>query len=67
VLPRIFYEKNLLWVGTAVQPEKKLNDLVSDLLDVSKIEAGKLQLRKKEADIREVIEEAIELVRHSFN
>jgi PAS domain S-box-containing protein len=60
-------EKNKLFVSKAVQQAKKLNNLVSDLLDVSKIEAGKLQLTKEEVNIREVIEEAIELVKHSFN
>lgn len=59
-------EKNKLFVGKAVQQAKKLNSLVSDLLDVSKIEAGKLQLTKAAVNICEVIEEAIELVKHSF-
>ena len=41
---------------------KKLNSLVSDLLDVSKIEAGKLQLVTENFNIREVIDDTIELV-----
>lgn len=48
-----------------IQQVKKLSSLVSDLLDVSKIEAGKLQLTKENFDIRQIIDEAIELIQHS--
>jgi PAS domain S-box-containing protein len=41
---------------------KKLTALVTDLLDVSKIEAGKLQFKSDLFDIRKVAEETIELV-----
>lgn len=40
----------------------KLSDLISDLLDVSKITAGKLQLIKTEYDINEMIDEVV----HNF-
>lgn len=48
-----------------IQQVKKLSGLVSDLLDVSKIEAGKLQLTKESFDIRQIIDDAIELIQHS--
>ena len=58
-------EPNKMFISKTVQQVKKLTSLVSELLDVSKIEAGKLQLVRNAANIREVIEESIELIRHS--
>jgi len=58
-------EPNKTFVKKTVQQVKKLTNLVSELLDVSKIEAGRLQLVRKPANIREVIKESIELIGHS--
>jgi len=55
-------EKSLLFLKKTRQQVKKLSSLVSDLLDVSKIEAGKLQLSKESFDIRQVFNNAIELL-----
>ena len=44
---------------------KKLSALVSDLLDISKIEAGKLHFSVEEFDIREAVDDAIELLSHA--
>jgi PAS domain S-box-containing protein len=57
-------EKGLLFLTKARQQVNKLNALVSDLLDVSKIEAGKLQLANEQFDIRQVLNDAIELLSH---
>jgi PAS domain S-box-containing protein len=46
---------------------KKLSSLVSDLLDVSTIEAGKLRFAVDSFDIRQVIENVIELFEHGNN
>jgi PAS domain S-box-containing protein len=46
---------------------KKLNNLVSDLLDISKIEAGKLQFNPAPFDICEVVRDAIELISYGNN
>jgi PAS domain S-box-containing protein len=54
------------FVDKTLHQVKKLNTLVSDLLDVSKIEAGKLQLLKEPFDIQDVLTDAIELVQHSY-
>ncbi|CAN5608213.1 hypothetical protein BH10BAC2_BH10BAC2_05370 [soil metagenome] len=43
---------------------KKLSGLIADLLDVSKIEAGKLQFSKVKLDIRTLVNDAIELIQH---
>jgi signal transduction histidine kinase len=49
------------------QQVKKLNNLVSDLLDISKIEAGKLQFNPEPFDLCEVVRDAIELITYSNN
>ena len=53
-------EINKNFVNKTVRHVKKLSDLVSDLLDVSKIEAGKLQLNPTQTDLDELLKEAIE-------
>lgn len=40
-----------------------MNRLISDLLDVSAIDAGMLQVDRKAVDVRSVLEDALELVR----
>jgi PAS domain S-box-containing protein len=55
------------FIDKTIHQVKKLTSLVSDLLDVSKIEAGKLQLGIEQFDIKPVIEGAIELIKHSNN
>lgn len=65
-------EKGLLFLQKTKQQVKKLSALVSDLLDVSKIESGKLSFSVELFDIRRVLEDAIELMsysskQHSFN
>ncbi|MBK0384489.1 response regulator [Pedobacter sp. SD-b] len=52
---KIYIEKTQLQVG-------KLSDLVSDLLDVSKIESGELKLNKKTIDIKEVINSCVDTI-----
>ena len=58
-------EPNKTFLQKTVQQVKKLSNLISELLDVSKIEAGKLQLDKGIFKIREIIEESVDLISHS--
>jgi PAS domain S-box-containing protein len=58
-------ERSKKFLIKTIRQVKKLSGLVSDLLDVSKIEAGKLQLAKENFDIRQVTDDAIELIQHS--
>jgi len=53
-------------VSKAAQQVKKLTTLIDDLLDITKIQAGKLPLTTKVGDIRGVIEESIELMMHAY-
>ncbi len=58
-------EQSQKFVNKALLQVQKLTTLVNDLLDVSKIEAGKLKLSIDEFDIRDVVEDAIELIQHT--
>ncbi|UOE47913.1 PAS domain-containing sensor histidine kinase [Mucilaginibacter sp. SMC90] len=62
---RITDEKNKVFVQKAQQQLSKLSTLVDDLLDVSKIEAGKLNFRDEVFNICEVISDAIDLISHA--
>ena len=54
-------EKSRLIVEKSRRQVKKLSALVSELLDVSKIEAGRMQLFAESFDVPQVIKDAIEL------
>ena len=57
--------KNKTFVDKLQHQLKKLSSLVDDLLDVSKIEAGKMRFEKEDFDLKEVIEEAIDMIIHA--
>ncbi len=54
-----------MFVEKALNSINKLQSLIYDLLDVSKIQAGQLQLDVKEFDIDELIDECIHEVQIS--
>ncbi|SFC26694.1 PAS domain S-box-containing protein [Parapedobacter composti] len=58
-------DKNKQFTQKALRQMKKLITLVNDLLDISKIEAGKLQLQMGEFDLKKLMEETIELIGHT--
>ena len=55
-------ENDRNFVTKSINQVNKLSALVSDLLDVSKIEAGKLQLAHESFDLRDLLNESIELI-----
>lgn len=59
---RLVGEANRQYVEKALRQVEKLEGLISDLMDVSKIEAGKMCLKYGTFDISEVTNEAIELI-----
>jgi len=60
-------EKAQRFVSKTRLQVKKLSILVSDLLDISKIEAGKLRFAVELFDIRQVLVDIIELFSHGNN
>lgn len=48
---------------TAQEDVQRLRDLVNDLLDLSKIESGKLEMEKTTVDSKQLIDKAIKLLR----
>ena len=58
---------NRKYVMKASDHIAKLNMLISDLLDVSKIQAGKLKLNIKDFKLDEMIHETVEGMQHSVN
>ncbi|MFC3199709.1 PAS domain S-box protein [Parapedobacter deserti] len=59
--------KSGLYIEKALRQMKKLATLVNDLLDISKIEAGKLQLNITEFDLKKLTVETIELIADTYS
>lgn len=59
--PAIRDDKNAYdeYMGMVSQSATNMLDLVNDLLDVAKLEAGKFQIAPREASIRKIIEERV--------
>jgi signal transduction histidine kinase len=56
-------ERQLRFVNHIREDSNHLLAIINDLLDISKIEAGRLEFRPEEFPLREAIEEAVSLVR----
>lgn len=53
------------YLNTINQSASSLLDIINDILDISKIEAGKLLLDYKEVNLYELINQAVDLVRYN--
>jgi len=62
---RITDERDRQFLNKARQQVGRLSSLVDDLLDVSKIGAGKLQFSVENFNIRQVVDDAIDLISHA--
>jgi signal transduction histidine kinase len=60
------YDKALKFLDMIDDQNKRLTRLVDDMLDVSRIQAGKLELNKSQVNICDVIEEFVERFRPHF-
>ncbi|RFZ90726.1 PAS domain S-box protein [Mucilaginibacter conchicola] len=58
-------DRNKSFIKKALTQINKLSDLISDLLDVSKIEAGLLPLNYINFDLAQMVDEVVELMQHS--
>lgn len=59
-------ETERMFVRKAISQIKKLSSLIADLLDVSKIQAGSLQLQVQTFLLADLISESIETVNHIY-
>jgi signal transduction histidine kinase/CheY-like chemotaxis protein len=55
-------EKQHLFVNTIQTSSEALRDLISDVLDLAKIEAGRLQLEHVTFDLRGLLDDALDLI-----
>lgn len=53
---KVIYDE---YVGMIYQSSSEMLDIVNDLLDVAKLEAGKFEVSKRKANVREIIEDRI--------
>ncbi|HMR17762.1 MAG TPA: response regulator [Sphingobacterium sp.] len=69
LLERAFATSNQTAAPTYIERAKdevlKLESLISDLLDISKIENGKLKINKAEMDLEKMINNAIDTISHT--
>src|ERR1700754_3581960 len=59
-------EPTKLYVSRALVQVRKLDDLIVDLLDLSKIESGKLKFNKKLFRFDDMLSNAIEMIRQTY-
>jgi signal transduction histidine kinase len=59
-------DSNKLYVERALVQVKKLDDLIVDLLDLSKIESGKLKFNKKLFRFDTMLSNAIDMIRQTY-
>ena len=52
------------YLEKAFNNTNKLNNLISELLDVSRVQAGKMDLHKQKFNLRELVNEVVEIYRH---
>jgi signal transduction histidine kinase len=55
-------EKQHRYVSNVLSSGRHLLNLINDLLDLSKVEAGKIEIHREELPLREALEEALNLV-----
>ena len=55
------------YMNTITESANSLMEIINDILDFSKIESGKLELDIKKYDLRELVNQVIELVKYDTN
>ena len=57
-------EKQQRFVGHILQDARHLLELINEILDISKIESGRLELKRESFDFSQVVEEVLTGIRH---
>ena len=57
-------EKQQRFVGHILQDARHLLELINEILDISKIESGRLELKRESFDFSQVVEEVLAGIRH---
>jgi len=57
-------EKQQRFVGHILQDARHLLELINEILDISKIESGRLELKRESFDFSQIVEEVLGGVRH---
>ena len=57
-------EKQQRFVGHILQDARHLLELINEILDISKIESGRLELRRESFDFTQAVEEVLAGIRH---
>jgi len=60
-------EKNAVFIEKAINQLTKLNTLITDLFDIAKVQAGKLQLDVEQIELAEFLAEVVEGLRSTSN
>jgi PAS domain S-box-containing protein len=58
-------EEQMEYVQTAIKSSERLNKLLTDILDLSRVEAGKLELSESEFKFAEVMQSIEDIFRHA--
>jgi len=53
------------WLENIVESGQQLTDMVDDLLDVTRIQSGKLSIKPEQINISEVFDESLDIIRES--
>jgi len=56
---KITNEKNKIFINKIIKSSNSLLELINDILDISKIEAGQLTIQKTSSNIRNIIDEVL--------
>lgn len=64
---KITDEKNAVFIDKAISQLAKLNTLITDLFDIAKVQAGKLQLQIEEIELTRFLADVVEGLRSTSN
>ncbi len=55
------------YIISAMKSAESLMSIINDILDLSKVEAGKLELEEEETNLHDLIQQSVDIIRYSAN